>query len=187
MSSRAIPRTQFKNWLLFPECKWRIEFSSPCFASDSSIPWPPHSYPQWPGLSCSSAAFFFLFPPPVTATLIENCTGCMMCSEDNGCIACQQRLFLLIWRDGIRQYGACVPACPPGYFGVRGQEVNRCISRRLVRNGASVPWCMRPCHPHPANLSHRHACFRSGCQSCLLPWEWKSSPSGWSRLPDGQF
>ncbi|KAH0619292.1 hypothetical protein JD844_019246 [Phrynosoma platyrhinos] len=51
-----------------------------------------------------------------------------MCSEDNGCISCQQRLFLLIWRDGIRQYGACVHACPPGYFGVRGQEVNRCIS-----------------------------------------------------------
>lgn len=43
-------------------------------------------------------------------------------------MACQQRLFLLIWRKGIRQYGACVHTCPPGYFGVRGQEVNRCTS-----------------------------------------------------------
>ncbi|XP_044311058.1 R-spondin-4 [Varanus komodoensis] len=65
--------------------------------------------------------------PPVSAALFENCTGCVMCSEENGCISCQQRLFLLIWRDGIRQNGACVHACPPGYFGVRGQEVNRCI------------------------------------------------------------
>uniref|UniRef100_A0A8D2L628 R-spondin 4 n=1 Tax=Varanus komodoensis TaxID=61221 RepID=A0A8D2L628_VARKO len=66
-------------------------------------------------------------PHPVSAALFENCTGCVMCSEENGCISCQQRLFLLIWRDGIRQNGACVHACPPGYFGVRGQEVNRCI------------------------------------------------------------
>uniref|UniRef100_A0A7M4EJG7 R-spondin-2 n=1 Tax=Crocodylus porosus TaxID=8502 RepID=A0A7M4EJG7_CROPO len=58
--------------------------------------------------------------------LFGNCTGCILCSEDNGCMACQQRLFLLIWRKGIRQYGACVHTCPPGYFGVRGQEVNRC-------------------------------------------------------------
>ncbi|XP_019365569.1 PREDICTED: R-spondin-4 isoform X1 [Gavialis gangeticus] len=62
----------------------------------------------------------------VSTGLFENCTGCILCSEDNGCMACQQRLFLLIWRKGIRQYGACVHTCPPGYFGVRGQEVNRC-------------------------------------------------------------
>ncbi|XP_075419978.1 R-spondin-4 isoform X2 [Tenrec ecaudatus] len=55
-----------------------------------------------------------------------NCTGCVICSEENGCSACQQRLFLFIRRDGIRQYGKCVHDCPPGYFGVRGQEVNRC-------------------------------------------------------------
>ncbi|XP_014162965.1 R-spondin-4, partial [Geospiza fortis] len=35
---------------------------------------------------------------------------------------------LLIWRDGIRQYGMCVHTCPPGYFGVRGLEVNRCTT-----------------------------------------------------------
>nr|XP_020662377.1 R-spondin-4 [Pogona vitticeps] len=79
------------------------------------------------------------------AALFENCTGCIMCSEDNGCISCQQRLFLLIWRDGIRQYGACVHSCPPGYFGVRGQEVNRCIKCRSpsCESCFSKDFCMK--------------------------------------------
>ncbi|XP_072799675.1 R-spondin-4 isoform X2 [Vicugna pacos] len=55
-----------------------------------------------------------------------NCTGCVICSEENGCSTCQQKLFLFIHREGIRQYGKCVHDCPPGYYGVRGQEVNRC-------------------------------------------------------------
>ncbi|XP_057359220.1 R-spondin-4 isoform X2 [Manis pentadactyla] len=55
-----------------------------------------------------------------------NCTGCIICSEENGCSTCQQRLFLFIHREGIRQYGKCVHDCPQGYFGIRGQEVNRC-------------------------------------------------------------
>ncbi|NXS25033.1 RSPO4 protein, partial [Mystacornis crossleyi] len=65
-----------------------------------------------------------------SAGLLENCTGCVLCSEDNGCITCHHRLFLLIWRDGIRQYGMCVHTCPSGYFGVRGLEVNRCTKCR---------------------------------------------------------
>ncbi|XP_004647709.1 R-spondin-4 [Octodon degus] len=55
-----------------------------------------------------------------------NCTGCIICSEENGCSSCQQRLFLLIRREGVRQYGKCVHDCPLGFFGIRGQEVNRC-------------------------------------------------------------
>ncbi|NXT85625.1 RSPO4 protein, partial [Zapornia atra] len=66
----------------------------------------------------------------VSTGLLENCTGCVLCSEDNGCITCHHRLFLLIWRDGIRQYGMCVHTCPPGYFGLRGLEVNRCTKCR---------------------------------------------------------
>ncbi|XP_007474560.1 R-spondin-4 [Monodelphis domestica] len=58
--------------------------------------------------------------------LKDNCTGCLICSEENGCSTCQPRLFLHIRRDGIRQYGKCVHDCPHGYFGVRGHEVNRC-------------------------------------------------------------
>ncbi|TEA32851.1 hypothetical protein DBR06_SOUSAS4210176, partial [Sousa chinensis] len=63
---------------------------------------------------------------PMGTGLGGNCTGCVICSEENGCSTCQQRLFLFIRREGIRQYGKCVHDCPPGYFGVRGQEVNRC-------------------------------------------------------------
>uniref|UniRef100_A0A8C4L7L0 R-spondin 4 n=1 Tax=Equus asinus asinus TaxID=83772 RepID=A0A8C4L7L0_EQUAS len=71
-------------------------------------------------------------PPPAPVWLAVgagqggNCTGCVICSEENGCSTCQQRLFLFIRREGIRQYGKCVHDCPPGYFGIRGQEVNRC-------------------------------------------------------------
>ncbi|XP_043946361.1 R-spondin-4 [Protopterus annectens] len=63
----------------------------------------------------------------VNIGFLENCTGCVMCAGDNGCTTCQPKLFLLIWREGIRQYGACVLACPAGYFGERGQDVNKCI------------------------------------------------------------
>lgn len=73
--------------------------------------------------------------PAVNAGLLENCTGCVLCSEENGCITCHPRLFLLIWRDGIRQYGVCVHTCPPGYFGVRGLEVNRCTSTWCTQQG----------------------------------------------------
>uniref|UniRef100_A0A8C6VFP7 R-spondin 4 n=1 Tax=Naja naja TaxID=35670 RepID=A0A8C6VFP7_NAJNA len=82
---------------------------------------------------------------PVSAAMFENCTGCVMCSEDNGCVSCQQRLFLLIWRDGIRQYGACVHACPLGYYGQRSLEVNRCIKCRSpsCESCFSKDFCMK--------------------------------------------
>lgn len=79
------------------------------------------------------------FVPAASAGLLENCTGCVLCSEDNGCITCHHRLFLLIWRDGIRQYGMCVHTCPPGYFGVRGLEVNRCTSTSRASRGPPAP------------------------------------------------
>ncbi|XP_053099114.1 R-spondin-4 [Hemicordylus capensis] len=96
----------------------------------------------------------------VSAALFENCTGCVMCSEDNGCISCQQRLFLLIWRDGIRQYGACVHACPPGYFGLRGQEVNRCIKCKSssCESCFSKDFCMK-CKEQ--FYLHKGKCFRT--------------------------
>uniref|UniRef100_A0A663NDG8 R-spondin 4 n=1 Tax=Athene cunicularia TaxID=194338 RepID=A0A663NDG8_ATHCN len=31
-----------------------------------------------------------------SAGLLENCTGCVLCSEDNGCITCHHRLFLAL-------------------------------------------------------------------------------------------
>lgn len=93
------------------------------------------------------------FVPAASAGLLENCTGCVLCSEDNGCITCHHRLFLLIWRDGIRQYGMCVHTCPPGYFGVRGLEVNRCTSTSRSSWGPPAP-ASAPCSPrHPAGPS----------------------------------
>ncbi|KAG6938503.1 R-spondin 4 [Chelydra serpentina] len=74
-----------------------------------------------------------------------------MCSEENG----------LIWRDGIRQYGACVHACPPGYFGVRGQEVNRCTKCRSpsCESCFSKDFCMKCKEKF---YLHRGKCF-SAC------------------------
>uniref|UniRef100_A0A452QQB0 R-spondin 4 n=1 Tax=Ursus americanus TaxID=9643 RepID=A0A452QQB0_URSAM len=70
--------------------------------------------------------WFPLHDPKWLHVFQPSCTGCVICSEENGCSTCQQRLFLFIRREGIRQYGKCVHDCPSGYFGVRGQEVNRC-------------------------------------------------------------
>uniref|UniRef100_A0ACB8F859 Uncharacterized protein n=2 Tax=Sphaerodactylus townsendi TaxID=933632 RepID=A0ACB8F859_9SAUR len=84
-----------------------------------------------------------------------------MCSEDNGCSACQQRLFLIIWRDGIRQYGACVHVCPSGYFGQRGKELNRCskCSSSSCESCFSKDFCMK-CKEH--FFLHKGKCF-SAC------------------------
>nr|XP_056700895.1 R-spondin-4 [Euleptes europaea] len=97
----------------------------------------------------------------VSVALFENCTGCVMCSEDNGCSTCQQRLFLLIWRDGIREFGACVHACPPGYFGLRGKELNRCSKCRSpsCESCFSKDFCMK-CKEH--FFLHKGRCF-SAC------------------------
>ncbi|XP_041060364.1 R-spondin-2-like [Carcharodon carcharias] len=58
---------------------------------------------------------------------LQNCRSCQDCSPDNGCLTCQQRLFLLIRREGIRQQGECVHACPVGHYSLRGQDANRCL------------------------------------------------------------
>uniref|UniRef100_UPI00398EEF7A R-spondin-4 n=1 Tax=Pristiophorus japonicus TaxID=55135 RepID=UPI00398EEF7A len=61
------------------------------------------------------------------ADWLQNCRSCLDCSADNGCLTCQQRLFLLIKREGIRQKGECVHTCPAGHFSLRGQDSNRCL------------------------------------------------------------
>nr|XP_014348294.1 PREDICTED: R-spondin-4 [Latimeria chalumnae] len=81
----------------------------------------------------------------VSVGWLDYCSSCVRCSGDNGCSTCQKKLFLLIWREGIRQYGACVHSCPPGYFGVRGQEVNRCTKCKTsyCETCFSKDFCMR--------------------------------------------
>ncbi|XP_078092211.1 R-spondin-4 [Mustelus asterias] len=58
---------------------------------------------------------------------LRNCRSCLDCSPDNGCLTCEQRFFLLIRREGIRQQGECVHACPVGHYSRRGQDANRCL------------------------------------------------------------
>uniref|UniRef100_A0A803VAU0 R-spondin 4 n=1 Tax=Ficedula albicollis TaxID=59894 RepID=A0A803VAU0_FICAL len=107
-----------------------------------------------------------------SAGLLENCTGCVLCSEDNGCITCHHRLFLLIWRDGIRQYGMCVHTCPPGYFGVRGLEVNRCTSTSRASRGPPAP-TSAPCSPRrlsgPSAAGRAMASFPTASRLALDP------------------
>uniref|UniRef100_G1RDZ4 R-spondin 4 n=2 Tax=Nomascus leucogenys TaxID=61853 RepID=G1RDZ4_NOMLE len=115
-----------------------------------------------------------------------NCTGCIICSEENGCSTCQQRLFLFIRREGIRQYGKCLHDCPTGYFGIRGQEVNRCKKCGATCESCfSQDFCIRckrrfylykgKCLPTcpPGTLAHQNT---RECQGeCELgPW------GGWS-------
>ncbi|XP_051701118.2 R-spondin-4 [Oryctolagus cuniculus] len=73
-----------------------------------------------------------------------NCTGCIACSEVNGCSSCQHRLFLFISREGMRQYGKCLHDCPPGFFGVRGQDLNQCRKcRNTCERCFSRDFCIR--------------------------------------------
>ncbi|MBN3318831.1 RSPO2 protein, partial [Atractosteus spatula] len=59
------------------------------------------------------------------------CKGCSVCSKDNGCLSCQPRLFLFLRREGMRQYGECLHACPSGFYGLRAPEMNICSRCRI--------------------------------------------------------
>lgn len=53
-------------------------------------------------------------------------SGCIRCSEVNGCYKCRPRLFLYLARIGMRQIGHCTHSCPVGYFGVRHEDYSIC-------------------------------------------------------------
>ncbi|XP_072103079.1 R-spondin-1 [Mobula birostris] len=57
--------------------------------------------------------------------------GCEVCSEYNGCLKCLPKLFILLERNDIRQIGICLPSCPPGHFGVRTPEMNKCTKCKI--------------------------------------------------------
>ena len=54
--------------------------------------------------------------------------GCTSCSEFNGCATCEPDMFMLLRRRGARQTGACLRTCPPGYYGVKRKDYNKCNS-----------------------------------------------------------
>ncbi|VTJ89716.1 Hypothetical predicted protein, partial [Marmota monax] len=125
-----------------------------------------------------------------------NCTGCVICSEENGCSTCQQRLFLFIRREGIRQYGKCVHDCPLGFFGIRGQEVNRCKKCGATCESCfSQDFCIRckrrfylykgKCLPScpPGTLTHQNTqeCQETRkltWQKATWPWEPSTTEAG---------
>ena len=55
--------------------------------------------------------------------------GCVDCSAVNGCVRCSSGLFLFLYREGSRQHGMCVKACPQGYFKYDVNGYRRCYSK----------------------------------------------------------
>uniref|UniRef100_A0A8C4QIQ1 R-spondin 2 n=1 Tax=Eptatretus burgeri TaxID=7764 RepID=A0A8C4QIQ1_EPTBU len=95
--------------------------------------------------------------PHVNAGGVPCPRGCMHCSEINGCLACKPRLFFHLLRRGMRQTGTCRHDCPPGYYGQRGVDVNRC--RRCQLQGCERCFSNSFCtHCLPGFLLHRGKC-----------------------------
>ncbi|KAI9999970.1 hypothetical protein NQD34_011813 [Periophthalmus magnuspinnatus] len=60
--------------------------------------------------------------------------GCDRCSEYNGCVKCNPKLFIFLERNDIRQIGVCLASCPAGYFGMRNLEGNNRCTQCKVDN-----------------------------------------------------
>lgn len=58
----------------------------------------------------------------------QDCKNCLECSKENGCLRCPEKLFLFLQRQGMSHHGSCLHSCPAGHFGVRGKDMNRCMS-----------------------------------------------------------
>ncbi|XP_054637735.1 R-spondin-1 [Dunckerocampus dactyliophorus] len=69
----------------------------------------------------------------VSGEALPSCPkGCERCSDYNGCIKCQPKLFIYLERNDIRQVGVCLASCPMGYFGMRNPEGNnRCTQCKI--------------------------------------------------------
>uniref|UniRef100_A0A3B3XRH8 Uncharacterized protein n=1 Tax=Poecilia mexicana TaxID=48701 RepID=A0A3B3XRH8_9TELE len=57
-------------------------------------------------------------------------SGCLTCSDYNGCLSCKPRLFMHLERIGMKQIGVCMTSCPPGFYGTRSPERNTCTKCR---------------------------------------------------------
>ncbi|XP_013420813.1 R-spondin-2 isoform X2 [Lingula anatina] len=76
--------------------------------------------------------------------------GCTSCSAVNGCVTCRPKMFMLLQRNGMRQTGVCVHACPNGYYGVRTRSLSQC---------------------HRCKIENCDSCFnRHYCTSCRAPY-----------------
>ncbi|XP_064161691.1 R-spondin-4 [Anguilla rostrata] len=57
----------------------------------------------------------------------EDCRSCLVCSRENGCESCPEKLFLFLSREDMRHHGSCLHSCPAGHYGMRGQDMNLCL------------------------------------------------------------
>ena len=55
-------------------------------------------------------------------------SGCLTCSDYNGCLSCKPRFFMHLERNGMKQIGVCMTSCPPGFYGTRSPDRNTCTS-----------------------------------------------------------
>ncbi|XP_059172211.1 R-spondin-2-like [Physella acuta] len=53
--------------------------------------------------------------------------GCTACSPVNGCVACEDSLYLFLHRQNAREIGICTLSCPVGYYRQREQYFNKCV------------------------------------------------------------
>ncbi|KAG2465316.1 RSPO2 protein, partial [Polypterus senegalus] len=97
------------------------------------------------------------------------CKGCSVCSKDNGCLNCQPKLFFFLRREGMRQYGECLHACPAGYFDLRAPDMNRCSRCRIENCDScfSKDFCTK-CRS--GFYLHKGRCFEE-CPEGFAPWE----------------
>ncbi|XP_028834611.1 R-spondin-3 [Denticeps clupeoides] len=57
-------------------------------------------------------------------------SGCLTCSDYNGCLSCKPKFFIFLERNGMKQTGVCLTSCPSGYYGTRSPERNDCTKCR---------------------------------------------------------
>ncbi|XP_070407709.1 R-spondin-3-like isoform X2 [Nothobranchius furzeri] len=57
-------------------------------------------------------------------------SGCLTCSDYNGCLSCRPRFFMHLERIGMKQIGVCMTSCPPGFHGNRSPERSTCTKCR---------------------------------------------------------
>ncbi|KAJ8400865.1 hypothetical protein AAFF_G00392190 [Aldrovandia affinis] len=62
-----------------------------------------------------------------TKDVFEDCRSCLVCSRENGCESCPEKLFLFLSREDMRHHGSCLHSCPAGHYGMRGQDMNLCM------------------------------------------------------------
>lgn len=95
------------------------------------------------GIFITANLMLFCTVYPEERTKRSCSSGCLRCSEINGCYKCRPRLYLYLSRTGISQKGFCIHSCPQGYFGVRHEEYSICNMDCMAGPWSSWTPCAR--------------------------------------------